>query len=76
MVKADKPTLKLITCHRGNAAGALRTAMKAYPDHYRNIRNGPLKGCIRRTVKSNMRSVFKLGRDYVLEFCITIRIKP
>lgn len=76
MAKADKPTLKLIACHRGNEAGALRTAMKVYPAHYRNIRNGPLKGCMRRIVKPNIRSVFKLGNGYVLEFCITIRIKP
>lgn len=68
-----EPLLRLIACHRGRNAGAIRTAMDVYPTHYEKIKKGPLRGCVRRAIGSNLRSVFKLARGHVLEFAIVIR---
>lgn len=69
-----KPILKLVRCHRGPDAGAIRTAMKAYPTHFALIPKGPLKGCVRRDAGSKQLNVFKLGRGFVLEFRPVIRV--
>lgn len=68
-----EPLLRLIACHRDRHAGAIRTAIRAYPDHFRKIPRGPLKGCVKRVIGSNLRSVFKLARGHVLEFSVVIR---
>lgn len=68
-------TLKLIRCHRAADSLAFRRAVKAFPDYYTTIPKGPLKGCLRRVHGTNMRSVYKLGRGYVLEFVVCIRVK-
>ncbi len=69
-----KPRLKLYRCHRGANAGAIRASIKAYPARYRKIQSGPLKGCMHREVGENKRSIFKVGKGFVLEFCLTIRV--
>lgn len=70
-----KPRLKLVKCHRGSAAGGIRTAMNAYPAHFARIPKGPLKGCVRRDAGSGPRNVYKLGRGFVLEFRPVIRVE-
>lgn len=72
-----EPLLRYIACHRKDAARAILTAMRAYPDHFRKIPFGPLKGCVRRTI-GDLRSVYKPikmanGRSFVLQFSIVIR---
>lgn len=69
-----QPLLKLIACHRGIAGHGIRQGMKVHPTHYRRIPSGALKGCFHRTFGNDRRSVFRLTRGCVLEFCLVIRV--
>ncbi len=62
--------LKLVKCHRGDDAWRIT----AGTGQSRRIRSGALKGCWRRTVGDNLRSVYLVHKDYVLEFVIVIRV--
>lgn len=62
----DKPTLKLIACHRGDAIGDAVVRRAAGE----RITKGPLRGCVR-----NGRSVFKTGAGYLLEFMVCLRVR-
>lgn len=64
---SDKPTLKYVACHRGHAVGDAVVRRAAGE----RIKKGPLKGCVRAG-----RTVFKVGRGYLLEFRVCIRVKP
>ena len=71
-----KPTLKLVHCHRGDFAKAWIRTFKRSPEWFERIPRGPLKGCLRRVKGRNVRSVYKLGRGFVLEFVVCIRVRP
>lgn len=64
-----EPLLRFIACHRGTAAKSLRNmlAIGSEPP----IPRGPLRGCYR--YRPRLRSVYKCGRGYVLEFSVVIR---
>jgi hypothetical protein len=70
---ATEPLLRYVACHRGHDSRARRAAFAAYPKQYTEIKRGPLKGCWRRAVGSDLRAVFKLGQGSVLEFHVVIR---
>jgi len=84
---SDKPTLKLVRCYRGLANARLGSVIAERDGTFRRIDTGRLKGCFRLDLKSAAsraiglgegrlsRSIFKLGKDYVLEFVHVIRVR-
>lgn len=80
---SDKPTLKLVRCHRGLADVQLASMIARKDGPFKRITEGPLAGCFRfdraharaRARGGHSRGVFKLGIDYVLEFVVCIRVR-
>lgn len=68
------PTLKLVKCHRGADALRIAAGIGAISANYKMISSGSLKGCWRRIVGENQRSVYRVHKHWVLEFVICIRV--
>ena len=62
------PLLRYIACHRGRR---ISDALASRMDGGERIRAGSLRGC-----KRVGRAVFKVGKGYVLEFRVVIRVTP
>lgn len=68
-----KPRIKLIRCYRDDRATALHEVLTAYPESFDQLRNGPLRGCVRAKNGSTY-IAFSEKSTAILEFRRVIRV--